>query len=586
MIQRIMVIFLAIICCLTTLADNWITTRDKIETLYEQDRLDEALTLTRPFANQGNDDAQNLMGCIYLDKKDILMARTWFEKALNKGNVMSMFNMGLTYDPVNTKGLMGVSWIPANLQNVDKAKEYYKMAMQTTDNSNKSKFDAYINTAIILFDNGDKQDAVNLLVSCLRKTEYATLRRTLARLYLNMDKPNDALRMYRIGAEYGDMNAMYELGCAYMNPENLKGAKISEDKIEAIKWFTKIAEINNPKFNDSWGSRTGRSMRYLTYLYSQLFNETYDENYLEQSLRWGIRADDIFADSYIADFYNDGLSDSKKFDTLEEWVEHLKNKYAIDSDIDMDVPVNPIDRRNTYALIIANENYEYEAKVPFASRDGNIFFKYTNQTLGIPIENIRLLTDVTLNKLKFEINWLKDMVDTHPNSSIIIYYAGHGLPAEDGSTSFLLPVDGFARNVNTGMSINELITSLSPKADRTMIILDACFSGAKRDGNMLTSARGIAIKQVQPQLENNTIVLSACSGTETAYAFNQQQHGMFTYFLLKYIKDNNGKVKLGDLSDSIIAEVKQNSMDVNGKLQTPSVSVSVNLQSSWRTMGF
>lgn len=569
-------------------AESWTQAYNRISKLHGEGSYDAALEIALSFAQQGNEKAQNIVGCLLLDKKEIVKARSWFDKAISQGNVAAMYNMGLTYDEVNTSNMFKVSWIPVTLQDTNKAKLYYKMAMDSPDDSEKSKFDAYMNYAAILYNKeGEKQEAVELLQSCLRSTEYAAIRRLLGGMYEELDRPGDAFRMYRIGAKYGDMNALYTLGVAYMNPSSIKGLEMPQDKKAAIECFTKIAEINDPKFKDSFGSRTGRALRYLNSLYAELYYETYDENYLNQSIRWGSRyIDDIFVADELNKIYQEGLSDSKKFSTFEDWLKHIEKKYAVDSDIDINVPMANRNRKDTYVLIIANENYEYESKVPFASRDGNIFFKYANQALGIPKENIRLLTDATLNKFKFELSWLKDILDSHPSSNAIVYYAGHGLPSEDSSTSYLLPTDGYAKNVNTGLDINDVIASVSEYSNKSVFIFDACFSGAKRDGKMITSARGVAIKQSEPIIKNSTIVFSACSGTETAYSYDEQQHGLFTYYLLKSLKDGGGNITLGELADKVISEVKRTSIDVNKKIQTPNIVVSDDIKSSWRNKVF
>lgn len=559
---------------------EWDVVLAKCEGLYEQGKYDECLKLTYPLANKGLPAAQNAIGALYMGKGNIIEARKWYERAIKQNNVSAMYNMGLTYDDLNKRRPFSDDEI--RLDNIAKAKEYYQMAMFTLEDT-KSKYDAYKRYAAILFQIENKKDeAVKLIRDCLRNTERADLRTFLGDLYEKNDCPQDAFRMYRIAAEYGDMRAMYELGGIYMNPDNLKGSGVAQNYEEAIRWFTKIAEINDPKFTDFWGSTTQRSLRYLNYIYAQLYYQTLNENYLIQSIKWGCRSDDIFADDVLQKFYDEGLSDSKKYKNYEEWISHAKTVYSVDSDVDVDVPIGETNREHTYVLIVANENYEYESVVPYASRDGNMFFKYCNQLLGVPKENIRLITNATLNKMKHELNWLADMGISHPNSELLIYYAGHGIPAEDMSTSYLLPTDGFAKNAGTAFDIKEIIEDLNKVSAKKTLIFDACFTGAKRDGRMLSSARGVAIKQTKPFVDKNTIVISACSGVETAYAFEEQQHGIFTYYLLKGLKDNKGNVTIGKLFDYVTFNVKKTSMDKNGKIQTPNITVSTDLAPSWR----
>lgn len=370
--KKIFLIFsYLIIGSIYAIANNWAQTSDRINDLIKQEEYDAALELALPFAQRGNVNAQHIAGLCLLSKRELIKARTWLEKAINQGDVGAMYNMGVSYDNVN------INWVPTHLADINKAKYYYQLAMSTTDNSKTSKFYAYMNYAAILYiKEKNINGAVQLLQSCLRQTEHCGIRRQLGAFYEEMGRPNDAFRMYSIAAKQGEMHALYQLGLAYMNPSTIEGLSINPDKKLAIECFTKIAEINDPNFTDFFGSKTGRAIRYLNSLYAELYYETYNETYLNQSIRWGSRySDDLFVCDLLQQLYQEGLSDSKEFKTYDDWLKHIKKKYAIDSDVDVEVPIAKSKRPNTYVLIVANEDYEFEAKVPFAARDGNIFFK-------------------------------------------------------------------------------------------------------------------------------------------------------------------------------------------------------------------
>ena len=126
--------------------------------------------------------------------------------------------------------------------------------------------------------------------------------------------------------------------------------------------------------------------------------------------------------------------------------------------------------------------------------------------------------------------------------------------------------------------MQNLMTTLS-----IIIFMDACFSGAQRGGEMLASARGVAIKVSAGKPLGNMVVLSAAQGDETAFPYHAKGHGMFTYFLLKKLQETKGKVTLGDLSDYITDNVLKQSIVVNRKSQTPTVIPSASLI-NWREM--
>ena len=256
------------------------------------------------------------------------------------------------------------------------------------------------------------------------------------------------------------------------------------------------------------------------------------------------------------------------------------------SDVDVDIPVNATDNDKTFAVIISNENYQNEKKVDFANNDGWMFKEYCQKTLGIPAKNIHYRADATYNNIKHELNWIRQVAEAYNNEAkVIFYFAGHGVPDEYSKEAYLLPVDAISSDVSTGMSLNTLYKSLGDmSANKVFVFLDACFSGALRGNGMLASARGVAIKSKADEPQGNMVVFSAATGQETAYPYKTKNHGMFTYFMLKKLKESKGDMTLDELSEYVITNVKQQSIVVNGKSQTPTVSTSVSLSEGWKEL--
>ena len=261
------------------------------------------------------------------------------------------------------------------------------------------------------------------------------------------------------------------------------------------------------------------------------------------------------------------------------------NNEDTQADVDVNLPTTTISSDNTFAVIIANEHYQDVAAVPYANNDGTIFAEYCKKSLGLPATNVHLVKNATLNNMKREINWLKQVSDAYKGSAkIIIYYAGHGIPDEATRDAYLLPVDGFGTDITTGYSLQALYATLGDlKAKSITVFLDACFSGSMRDGGMMASARGVAIKAKSSTPKGNMVVFSAASGDETAYPYREKNHGLFTYYLLKKLQSSKGNLTLGELQNYITDEVAKRSIVVNGKSQTPTVSSSTNIGDSWKS---
>lgn len=258
---------------------------------------------------------------------------------------------------------------------------------------------------------------------------------------------------------------------------------------------------------------------------------------------------------------------------------------TIESEVDVNIPVSTKKAENTYALIIANENYEFVDNVDYALHDGEIFREYCIKTLGVPERQVLFAKNATAGMMNGEIDKLVKLANLDAGANIIVYYCGHGIPDENTSEAYLVPVDGKGANIVTCYSLNKLYTTLSAtKAANITYFLDACFTGTNREGSMLVAARGVAREAKKEVLSGNTVVFAAASQDETAMAYTEKTHGMFTYFLLKKLQNTKGEVTYGELAEYIKKNVQKESLLVNEKSQSPNIAISVAVTESWSSM--
>lgn len=301
---------------------------------------------------------------------------------------------------------------------------------------------------------------------------------------------------------------------------------------------------------------------------------------------------DVEGEVYLADnninkargIYNAILKETPDFYAKNETKLSKFMKEHKGSDVDFDIPMANNISNDTFAVVISNEKYQMEKPVQYAENDGNTFAEYCKKTLGLPEKNVHFITNATLNNIKHEIKWLEDVIAVyHGDAKVIFYYAGHGIPDEQNKSAYLLPIDGYGSDVTTGYALEDLYKALGSLPSKSVtVFLDACFSGAKRDGDMLASARGVAIKVKQATPVGNIVVFSAAQGDETAYPYKEEEHGLFTYYLLKKLQETKGNVTLGELSDYIKTQVERQSIVINGKLQSPSFVSTATIANSWK----
>lgn len=473
-------------------------------------------------ANEGDIESYNYLGEAYLYGKgrpiDYSKAFSYFQRALKENRKEAVNNVGLCY-------LYGLG----TKQNNQKAFEYLQRAVEMGDAR------AYYHLGMYYFSVKDYTNSFQNLKRAIETGAYT----------------------YSIELAYHYANGW---GCEQNLAEahRLIDIGISEEPANMALWNSKgdfyLIEGNKDKALAVW-------------------NKMKDSNYAL------LNADkSVFIKAMNSGDMNI-VAETTKEDELV-----LTSKPIMISDVDKVVKIKSEFNSNTFVVILANENYRREEPVPYANNDGEIFKTYCQNVLGIPEKNIKYIADASLNDLKYNLNWLKQVMEAYAGEAkAIFYYAGHGIPDEAQKTAYLLPVDGYGSDVSTGYKVDELYATLGKLPSKSVtVFLDACFSGSKRDGGILASARGVAIKAKKSNPVGNMVVFSAAQGDETAYPYKEQRHGMFTYYLLKKLQETKGEATLGEISDYVTSEVRKQSIVINGKMQTPTLTSSSAVGDAWR----
>ena len=287
------------------------------------------------------------------------------------------------------------------------------------------------------------------------------------------------------------------------------------------------------------------------------------------------------------------------------------------SDVDIDIP-RGIKKINGYALVIGNEDYaSYQSdldtsqNVPFASKDAESFKNYLNFMYGIPNENIILLVNATYGEMSQAISKFKKLMEFDgEDNKFVFYYSGHGMPHEQTNDPYIMPVDISGYTVDQAISLNSLLTDFkSYNYDRLTMVLDACFSGVSRSPEPLIKVKGVGNRRIKdkvkedsksqsksfdfdyiikrmssdettynnPNIGDNMILISSSSGEETSLTDNENKHGLFTYYFLKFLKESNGDITLESLFEKTRKKVGIESIMKYNKPQTPELLFGKNI---------
>ncbi len=217
-------------------------------------------------------------------------------------------------------------------------------------------------------------------------------------------------------------------------------------------------------------------------------------------------------------------------------------KYA-PSDVDQNLPVSHLNNPNALAVVIGNTHYKKAKNVNYAIHDAQSVKHYLEKVLGFKPGNIFYLEDAT--KGEFELYF---GIKGNPKgklynaikpgkSDVFVFYSGHGAPSIKNKHPYFVPVECDPQYIELGgYSANVFYQNLAKtKARSIAVVLDACFSGS-------TIYDNISLIDIKPKGVSdlkNGVVLSSSSGNEVSCWYNDKQHGMFTYFFLKAIHNQN-----------------------------------------------
>lgn len=591
----------------------------------------EAIKWLKKAAENGDSRCYAYLGSSYFELQNYQEAVTWLKKAVNNGDTRVYVGLGASYKQLKQYS-EAISWLK-KATDYDDNQAYFLLSQCYYAQFDYEKAIIWAKKAA---NNGETRAYIALGASYMQLKQYSEAMPWLKKAVDNNDiqafywlgiyyiiQKNDqeAFKWIKKAAEKGDVNSYLELGSCYDF-----GIGVEKNIYEAINWYKKANEKGNELAASSlcsayyklgnytetkkWaeiaitqkeGNFVGHRILALLNMYGLGTQQNKDKAFEfiakaidEAKQKGGPMPNTLDAEGelYLAnndiskarEIYNTILKETPDFYAQTETKLSKFMKEHKGDDVDINIPIANNMSNLTFAVIISNEKYQMEKPVQYVENDGKIFTEYCKKALGLPEKNVHFITNATLNNIKHEIKWLQDVIAVYNgDAKVIFYYAGHGIPDEQNKSAYLLPIDGYGSDVTTGYALEDLYKALGCLPSKAVtVFLDACFSGAKRDGDMLASARGVAIKVKQNYPTGNMVVFTAAQGDETAYPYKEEGHGLFTYYLLKKLQETKGDVTLGELGDYIKTQVERQSIVTNGKLQSPAILSASSIGNSWK----
>ena len=260
-------------------------------------------------------------------------------------------------------------------------------------------------------------------------------------------------------------------------------------------------------------------------------------------------------------------------------VDQANHPTLVKSDVDELPSIRINQNNNAYAIVIGIEDYRQALpRTDFATQDARIVADYLVKAMGYPEENVVTLLNHRAAKSDFEKyfeKWLSNQVEKE--STVFIYYSGHGAPDPKTGSAYLVPYDGDPSFIaETGYSLARMYDALGKLPAKEIIVaLDSCFSGAGGRSVIAKGTRPLVMNlQNDTVLSANMTVLSASAGDQISSTYDEKGHGLFTYFMLKGIKNEevvnpDGSIKMDDLFGYIKPQVERIARKQYNNEQTP-----------------
>ncbi|MEI8173572.1 MAG: ankyrin repeat domain-containing protein [Deltaproteobacteria bacterium] len=237
------------------------------------------------------------------------------------------------------------------------------------------------------------------------------------------------------------------------------------------------------------------------------------------------------------------------------------------SDVDTPPSINVKTNANAYAIVIGIEQYRQKLpRADYATHDARIVTDYLTKALGYPEENVvTLLNEHASNVdfVKYFEKWLLNNADK--GSTVFVYFSGHGAPDPKSGGAYLVPYDGDPSFIaETGYSLKRMYDALGKlPAKEIVVALDSCFSGAGGRSVLAKGARPLVMNLGSiPVTAANMTIIAAASRDQISSTYGEKGHGLFTYFMLKGIKNEDvvyqdGSIAVSDLFSYIKPQVER-----------------------------
>ena len=229
--------------------------------------------------------------------------------------------------------------------------------------------------------------------------------------------------------------------------------------------------------------------------------------------------------------------------------------------------------KNSTILIIGISSYynkSLELPKNVANDANNIYATLINpKYCTFSPEQVQLLLNEQATLQAMRDAFTKLIEQCNKQSTVVIYFSGHGGQSNNGSESYLLPTDISQDFAQTGFSNTELSLVLNEiPARKVIVILDCCHAGGI--GQLKGTSSNLSFKSGLPEKDYNALasgygklIIASSRDSENSITQFGEDNSLFTKHLLAGLKgaaaSDDGFVRVFDLFHYLQPKVKEDS---------------------------
>ncbi|MBY0549124.1 MAG: caspase family protein [Candidatus Obscuribacterales bacterium] len=233
--------------------------------------------------------------------------------------------------------------------------------------------------------------------------------------------------------------------------------------------------------------------------------------------------------------------------------------------------------RDKWALVVGVSKF-HDKRIPqlrYSAKDARDFRDFLVKEANFAPDHVRLLLDekATERRVMSELGNKFLARVAKPDDLIVLFFSTHGSSAKADirGKNYIVAYDSDRDDLyTTGIEMQKIVESIDDRviSGRTLLVLDACHSGATTNGAKAMGDGGNFDAQELAQGSGKLVICSS-QPDQISWESTRYQNGIFTRKLLEGFRSNGKNTKLGDAFNVLRSAVRSEAQEDHAAKQEP-----------------